>query len=315
MELKKSRAVQQQDVWTAADALIAEGLRPTIERVRHKIGRGSPNTVSPMLDAWFASLGARLNEGLAPSNASNVPDLISRAIADIWQTALSTAQEDVNQSVSEERRILEQRRAELLLIQINLEQQQQQYLLREAAINETLILAKDQLALSVEQVQHLQALLLQRDKTLEENQKGFEKLAAQREAERIRNEEQSKLHVQSIVRVEERATVTERRLLLDIDRLRQEIKHTQIGKLEVERRFTNERVEWERSMDKLDQKTRCVDLEVVTLREKLSAFEIRTADLQLLLQAQTITTQAVMASVGRRSSKPGPQRRVSYLRK
>ena len=45
MELKKSRAVQQQDVWTAADALIAEGLRPTIERVRHKIGRGSPNTV------------------------------------------------------------------------------------------------------------------------------------------------------------------------------------------------------------------------------------------------------------------------------
>jgi hypothetical protein len=38
--------------------LLAEGLRPTIERVRQKIGRGSPNTVSPMLERGFASLGA-----------------------------------------------------------------------------------------------------------------------------------------------------------------------------------------------------------------------------------------------------------------
>jgi transcriptional regulator with AAA-type ATPase domain len=40
--------------------LLHEGPRPTIERVRQKIGRGSPNTVSPMLERWFASLGQRL---------------------------------------------------------------------------------------------------------------------------------------------------------------------------------------------------------------------------------------------------------------
>ena len=60
MPTKSTRGVQQDDVWSAADDLIAEGLRPTIERVRQKIGRGSPNTVSPMLESWFATLAPRL---------------------------------------------------------------------------------------------------------------------------------------------------------------------------------------------------------------------------------------------------------------
>ena len=46
----RSRGIQEADVFAAADALLAEGQRPTIERVRLKIGRGSPNTVSPMLE-------------------------------------------------------------------------------------------------------------------------------------------------------------------------------------------------------------------------------------------------------------------------
>lgn len=38
---QSSRGVQQHEVDAAADALVAERLRPTIERVRAKIGRGS----------------------------------------------------------------------------------------------------------------------------------------------------------------------------------------------------------------------------------------------------------------------------------
>ena len=64
------RGIQEEDVFRAADALLAEGLRPTIERVRLKIGRGSPNTVSPMLERWFASLGERLAGGPSPSAQS-----------------------------------------------------------------------------------------------------------------------------------------------------------------------------------------------------------------------------------------------------
>jgi hypothetical protein len=42
MNLKSSRGVQQHEVNAAADALIAQGVRPTIERVRAQMGRGSP---------------------------------------------------------------------------------------------------------------------------------------------------------------------------------------------------------------------------------------------------------------------------------
>jgi hypothetical protein len=68
------RGVQEHQVWAAADMLLTEGLRPTIERVRQKLGGGSPNTVSPMLERWFATLATRLTKGpgAAPTNAANV---------------------------------------------------------------------------------------------------------------------------------------------------------------------------------------------------------------------------------------------------
>ncbi|NZD48101.1 DNA-binding protein, partial [Sphaerotilus sulfidivorans] len=65
-----SRGITEQDVWKAADVLLLEGARPTIERVRLKIGRGSPNTVSPHLESWFARLGARI----ADPQAFRAPD-------------------------------------------------------------------------------------------------------------------------------------------------------------------------------------------------------------------------------------------------
>ena len=53
------RGVQLEDVWAAADAVLGLGERPTIERVRQQLGRGSPNTVGPMLDGWYGSLAKR----------------------------------------------------------------------------------------------------------------------------------------------------------------------------------------------------------------------------------------------------------------
>ena len=318
MEIRKSKGVQQQDVWAAADALIADGLRPTIERVRHKMGRGSPNTVSPILDAWFASLGLRLNGEQASSKAANsVPDSVSRAMTDVWQTALSVAQEDVAVSFMEERQVIDQHRADLLTVQIELEQQQKMQLLREAAVNETLSMAKDQLTLSVAQVKQLQAVVIQRDKTLEESQTGLENLTRQRESERKHYEEQVKAQVQALVRAEERSSASERRLLVDIDRLRQEVKLAQTTKLEAERRQAVLHADLEASNSTFVQKIKDVDLEVIALQEKLRASEVRATDLQLLLQAQAqaMTTQAVLAGVGRISLKPGPRRRVSPFKK
>ncbi len=40
--------------------MVGEGIKPTTERVRQRLGGGSPNTASAMLDEWFARLPTRL---------------------------------------------------------------------------------------------------------------------------------------------------------------------------------------------------------------------------------------------------------------
>lgn len=55
-----ARGITEQDVLEAADALLMRGERPTIERVRQELGRGSPNTVNRHLDSWWASLANRI---------------------------------------------------------------------------------------------------------------------------------------------------------------------------------------------------------------------------------------------------------------
>jgi hypothetical protein len=94
-----ARGIQEADVFAAADALLAEGKRPTIERVRLKIGRGSPNTVSPMLERWFATLGERLvGSAAAPGrSAGNDPDGMPVGVRNaarlLWETARREAEE------------------------------------------------------------------------------------------------------------------------------------------------------------------------------------------------------------------------------
>lgn len=85
------RGITEQDVWAAADALLLEGARPTIERVRQHIGRGSPNTVSPHLDNWFARLGARISDPLAFRAPPDVPEPVLQAARHFWESALALA--------------------------------------------------------------------------------------------------------------------------------------------------------------------------------------------------------------------------------
>ena len=55
------RGITEHDVHTAADALVAAGERPTVERIRAHLGTGSPNTVTRWLETWWRALGLRLD--------------------------------------------------------------------------------------------------------------------------------------------------------------------------------------------------------------------------------------------------------------
>ena len=83
------RSVNSSDVDRAADQLLREGQRPTIERVRATIGRGSPNTINPLLDAWWQRLAGRLDAG--PAALHRLPEPVLHAAEGLWLQTLSEA--------------------------------------------------------------------------------------------------------------------------------------------------------------------------------------------------------------------------------
>lgn len=96
-----ARGISEDDVWGACDALLLAGARPTIERVRQQIGRGSPNTVSTHLDTWFKSLGSRIKDPGAFAAPPQLPDPIHQAAKHFWEVAQAEARHDHDQQLKE----------------------------------------------------------------------------------------------------------------------------------------------------------------------------------------------------------------------
>jgi len=92
-----ARGITENDVWKACDALLLAGERPTIERVRQHIGRGSPNTVSPFLDTWFRGLGGRIKDPGAFAAPPDIPDPIQQAAKHFWEVALAQTRLDFDE--------------------------------------------------------------------------------------------------------------------------------------------------------------------------------------------------------------------------
>ena len=106
-----ARGITEQEVFQAADALLMRGARPTIERVRQELGRGSPNTDNRMLDAWWSTLAQRLS-GTEPSGLpASLAEACSRLYDQIRQQALTEAAQreaEARGTLEDGRRQLEQ---------------------------------------------------------------------------------------------------------------------------------------------------------------------------------------------------------------
>jgi hypothetical protein len=84
-----TRGITGADIDRAADALLHEGERPTIERIRARLGRGSPNTINPLLDAWWKRLAGRLDAG--PAALHRLPEPVLLAAEGLWMQTLDEA--------------------------------------------------------------------------------------------------------------------------------------------------------------------------------------------------------------------------------
>jgi len=95
--------VPENEVFAAADAVLARGDRPTVERVRLQLGRGSPARVGGLLDQWWARLAERLS---GENRLPTLPGEVSQAFVAVWQQAIHLAQSVAEQALSEQRQVL-----------------------------------------------------------------------------------------------------------------------------------------------------------------------------------------------------------------
>jgi hypothetical protein len=96
------RGITGRDVELAADALLRAGERPTIEKIRDKIGRGSPNTINPLLDAWWNRLASRLDAG--PAALHRLPESVAHVAEALWMQALEEGRRRAEQETTREAR-------------------------------------------------------------------------------------------------------------------------------------------------------------------------------------------------------------------
>ena len=222
--------MQMEEVWAAADTVLSLGERPTIERVRQQLGRGSPNTVGPMLDAWYSSLAKRLQA--APSNSTEnepeskepIPAPVIRAAKAMWGRALQQAEERAKNNFAQRREELSVQAEALQRAQGELEQEARR-LADSSAVYELAMQARDaQIADLGRLTQDLQQQLLNSQHALDAIRAECVHLRLATDAERRRQEVREAEHQSERARLEERAQAQERRLNAEVDRARQESK-------------------------------------------------------------------------------------------
>jgi chromosome segregation ATPase len=302
----RTRGIQEADVFAAADALLAEGKRPTIERVRLKIGRGSPNTVSPILERWFAGLGERLVGSTAASAsgrpAGNDPDGMPAGVRNaarlLWETARREAEEVQRREMASMRSELEVRESALADAQAALSQREDAFAQARVSLDSALA-SSQQARETLERQLKEHALEAQRVRIgLEEDIKRLTTLLSQagETLERLRREHAEAMAArdQDLRHAEERHAAQERRMLAEVDRARQTAKalESELAK-EQQRRAKGEEASAKRlegELEKLQQvQDRARQVEA-GLREQLAAQGIDLA------QART-QTEALAASV------------------
>jgi chromosome segregation ATPase len=161
--------VPENEVFAAADAVLARGERPTVERVRLELGRGSPARVGGLLDQWWARLAERLS---GETRLPTLPGEVSQAFVAVWQQAIHLAQGIAEQALSEQRQVLAGERERVAAVEDQARQDaalaRQHATTAQAAQQVSESRLADLELLLEQRATQIQDLLLQRDSLLRE---------------------------------------------------------------------------------------------------------------------------------------------------
>src|SRR5260370_37337239 len=90
----REKGVSALDVQRAGDTLLRLGQKPSIAALREQLGGGSPNTLGPLLEKYWKSLGHRIPAG--PDSLEGVPESLARFTEAFWLRAVNQARERVD---------------------------------------------------------------------------------------------------------------------------------------------------------------------------------------------------------------------------
>lgn len=283
-----SRGVQEADVWAAADALIAQGLRPTIERVRQHIGRGSPNTVSPMLETWFATLGQRLGvAGEQDAGATQaVPDPVQRLAQELWNVAKEEAVAAASAVLGEREELLASSLAEHQQQKDQLAQREVAMQAQKEALNQALQAAQAQAQDLARRLDEVQQQLQDRDVRLDEMRNALADAAKQRESQQQKHGEEIQAAGVERQRLAEQYAGNERHMLAELDRARQEVAAARKTAQEQERKAESRYQELQTRHERSEQDLLNVQAQLQAAQNAAALAQERAADMKSLLDAQ-----------------------------
>jgi|KBSMisStandDraft_5_1062788.scaffolds.fasta_scaffold100294_2 chromosome segregation ATPase len=220
---RRAKRISEADVFAAADVLLIEGHRPTIDRVRMKLGRGSPNTINDHLDAWWSKLGARLRD-IPGREFPQLPERVSAALQSLWNAALEGAHEALQASQTDrEHRVSEQERALQARSQA-LDEREQSIEARARSVEESLSFAREQLNSGQRRIDELERAARTQLTDAEHHRARIAELEAAVMELRDTADRTRATYEAERARMEERHTATEAHWLGEVDRARQEAK-------------------------------------------------------------------------------------------
>lgn len=164
--------VPEEAVFAAADVVLERGERPTVERVRLELGRGSPARVGALLDQWWALLAQRLR---GETRLPALPAEVSQAFIAVWQQAMLLADGVAEQALAERRTVLETERLRVAAVENESHQALAQARQQVAAAQAAQHITETRLA-------DLEQLLAQRQAQLDDLQCRCAELAEERKA-------------------------------------------------------------------------------------------------------------------------------------
>jgi hypothetical protein len=230
---RRAPRIAQADVFRAADELLVQGDRPTIDRVRMRLGRGSPNTINDHLDTWWSKLGARLRD-LPGQEFPQLPRDVAQTLQQLWNQALTGAHEALQAALDVREQAVIQREQLVDTHARQLTEREQAATVRAKALDESLALAREQLIAANRRAEALEAARHDWDAEGTRLRTRIEALEALSADLRGRLDVATAAHQAERMKLQERYSAAETRWLTEVDRARQGAKETE-GQLKAAR--------------------------------------------------------------------------------